>query len=65
MNNLLVKSEIEERWIVSYGPAREGDRERKTFYDQNAAFQFFNLKSVEMHVSAYKETLVRTIEKVG
>ena len=57
----------ETKYHVYFGPASPRDRNLKTFYDEDAANEFFALKQkAGLHVDVYSEVckMTKTIKKL-
>lgn len=59
------KVAVQMRYVILHGPKKESERNRKSFEDIELADAFFKLKQLTEHVSAYKETITTTLEKIA
>ena len=49
---------VEHRWIISYGPRNEKDRERRFFDGRATALAYFKVKEKIAHVSVFEEVTI-------
>jgi hypothetical protein len=61
-----VKPYVQVSWIITWGGKKERDRERAVFGRRKLALQFFKEKGRDgKHVSVYKETVTKVVEKIA